>query len=484
MWLTVTRDDATPTKVVSIDSDEFVIGRERTADLVIDDEKASRQHCRLTRLPNGDVELTDLGSTNGTRLDGALVSAATVLHGGEQIRIGRHTIAVSRTEPGVGAGTVIDTSASVVLASAAPPPAIGVVPAPPLPTPSPLAPPPAATGPARKGRSKVPLVVTAAVVAGAIVGGLVLLSNRSTTLSEQQIISQAKPRTVSVESDVDGQLRGRGTGWVLDAKRGLIVTNHHVVNAGTSYTVGLDGGKRSASIVASSPCEDLSVLKVNDVAGLETMPLASQTGMKQGDHVVAVGYPGNPAPKPVLQANAGIVSVVKTEFTAQALDVPKLSNIVQTDAAINPGNSGGPLLDTKGRLVGVNSAGDSSKENQAFAIGVDRVKEITAQLADGSSRGWTGLTLEFPSAESDFTDLNLPVIDGGILATGGVPLTPAANLGLGREQFVIVGINGNRLDGTLQSYCAQVATLKAGDKATFNVTVDGQEQLDVDIKFA
>ena len=484
MWLTVTRDDATPTKVVSIDSDEFVIGRERTADLVIDDEKASRQHCRLTRLPNGDVELTDLGSTNGTRLDGALVSGATVLHGGEQIRIGRHTIAVSRAEPGVGAGTVIDTSASVVLAAAAPTPVIAATPVSPMPAPSPLAPPPAATGPARKGGSKVPLVVTAAVVAGAIVGGLVLLSNRSTTLSEQQIISQAKPRTVSVESDVDGQLRGRGTGWVLDAKRGLIVTNHHVVNAGTSYTVGLDGGKRSASIVASSPCEDLSVLKVNDVAGLETMPLASQAGMKQGDHVVAVGYPGNPAPKPVLQANAGIVSVVKTEFTAQALDVPKLSNIVQTDAAINPGNSGGPLLDTKGRLVGVNSAGDSSKENQAFAIGVDRVKEITAQLADGSSRGWTGLTLEFPSAESDFTDLNLPVVRGGILATAAVPLTPAANLGLGREQFVIVGINGNRLDGTLQSYCAQVATLKAGDKATFNVTIDGQEQLDVDIKFA
>jgi len=486
MWLTVTRDDATPTKVVSIDSDEFVIGRERTADLVIDDEKASRQHCRLTRMANGDVELTDLGSTNGTRLDGTLVSGPTMLHGGEQIRIGRHTIAVSRTEPGAGAGTVIDTSASVVLAAAAPAPVVTGMPAPPIPmpSPSPLAPPPSATGPSGTRRSKVPLVVTAAVVAGAVVGGFVLISNRSTTLSAQQIISKSKPRTVSVESDVDGQLRGRGTGWVLDAKRGLIVTNHHVVNAGTSYTVGLDGGKRSASIVASSPCEDLSVLKVNDVAGLETMPLASQADMKQGDRVVAVGYPGNPAPKPVLQANEGIVSVVKTEFSEQALDVPRLPNIVQTDAAINPGNSGGPLLDTKGRLVGVNSAGDSSKENQAFAIGVDRVKEITAQLAEGSSRGWTGLTLEFPSAESDFTDLNLPVVPRGIIATAAVPLTPAANLGLGRTQFVIVGINGNRLDGTLQSYCAQVATLKAGDKATFNVTIDGQEQLDVDIKFA
>jgi thiamine pyrophosphokinase len=94
------------------------------------------------------------------------------------------------------------------------------------------------------------------------------------------------------------------------------------------------------------------------------------------------------------------------------------------------------------------------------------------------------LTLEFPSAESDFTDLDLPFVDGGILATAAVPLTPAANLGLGRTQFVIVGINGNRLDGTLQSYCAQVSTLKAGDKATFNVTLNGEDVIDVPIKFA
>ena len=482
MWLTVTSESAPATEVVRVDADAFVIGRERTCDLVLDDEKASRQHCRLSRLPNGDMELADLGSTNGTRLDGSLLSAPVVLRGGEQIRIGRHTIAVSRTEPGTGAGTVIDTSGSVVLAAASPSPALPGLAFPP----APLAPPAAALtgGGSKPKKSKVPLVVAGVVAAAVVAGGLVVVTGRSSSLSTQDIISRSKPRTVSVESDVDGQLRGRGTGWVLDAKRGLIVTNQHVVNAGASFTVGLDGGKRPATIVGGSPCEDLAVLKVNDVSGLETMPLSSQANMKQGDKVIAVGYPGNPAPKPELQANAGIVSVVKTSFTAEALDVPKLSNIVQTDAAINPGNSGGPLLDTKGRLVGVNSAGDSSKENQAFAIGVDRVKEITAQLAEGGSRGWTGLGLKFPTRKSDFEDRDLPVIDGGIIADFAVPLTPAANLGLAHKQFVIVGINGNRLEGTMQSYCAQVATLKAGDKATFNVTLDGRKVLDVPIEFA
>ena len=487
MWLTVTNDDATATRVVSLDSDEFVLGRERTADLVLDDEKASRLHCRFTRLPNGDYQLDDLGSTNGTRVDGNTVSGPMTLIGGEHIRIGRHTITLSRTEPGVGHGTVVDTNASLVLAAAAPSaPLAPPVPAGAPPVPAPLAPPPgvAAATKRRAGRSKAPIVVAVIAAAAAATAGVAIVNRGSGTLSTQQIIGRAKASTVSVESDVDGQLRGRGTGWVLDAKRGLIVTNHHVVNAGSSFTVGLDGGKRPATIVGSSPCEDLSVLKVNDVSGLATMPLSSQAEIKQGDKVVALGYPGNAGPKPELQANAGIVSVVKSEFTAAALDVPKLPNILQTDAAINPGNSGGPLLDTKARLVGVNSAGDSSKENQAFAIGVDRVKEITAQLAEGGSRGWTGLGLVFPSSEKDFTDLDLPVVDGGIVAQFAVPLTPAANLGLGRSQFVIAGINGNRLDGTLQSYCAQVATLKAGDKATFDVTLDGSEVLSVPIRFA
>ncbi len=492
MWLTVTTDDDAATKVVHVDGDELTIGRERTADLVLDDDKASRLHCRLTRQPNGDLELVDLGSTNGTRVDGGRVGGPVMLRGGEHIRIGRHTIAVSRTDPSLaGQGTVIDTGASVVLSGSpvpspagfVPPPPPGVVPAPLAP--APLTPPPG-VGVGSGRRSKAPLVVAGVVAAAVAVVGLVLVTKGggSGDLSTQQIVERSKSRTVSVESDVDGQLRGRGTGWVLDAKRGLIVTNHHVVNAGATFTVGLDGGKRPASIVGSAPCEDLSVLKVNDVAGLETMELGSQAELKQGDKVVAIGYPGNGAAKPELVVTDGIVSVVKSEFSAPAYEVPRFSNIVQHDAAINPGNSGGPLLDAKGRLVGVNSAGDSSKENQAFAIGVDRVKEITALLADGSSRGWTGLGLVFPRSESDFDDRKLPVVNGGIIADFAVPLTPAANLGLGRAQFVIVGINGTQLDGTLQSYCAQVSQLKAGDKATFNVTLDGERLVDVAIRFA
>jgi S1-C subfamily serine protease len=484
MWLTVTTDDGSPSQIISVDSDEFVIGRDRTANLVLDDDKASRQHCRLERLPNGDLELVDLGSTNGTRLNGARVAGSIPLHGGEVIRIGRHQITVSRTEPGSGMGTVIDTTSSMIGAPGRPAP---VMPAPSAPLPAPTAPyvAPEATV-ATNSKTKI---IVGSVAALALLGGLVgVLASRGGNdgpkeLTTQKIIDLA-PRTVSVQADVDGQARGRGTGWVLDAKQGLIVTNQHVVNSGTTFTVGLSQDKRPATIVASAPCEDLVVLKVNDVAGLESMELSSQAEMKQGDKVVAVGYPGNPAPKPEIQANAGIVSVVKTEFTAKALDVPKFSNIVQTDAAINPGNSGGPLLDVYGRLVAVNSAGDSSKENQAYSIGVDKVKEVTGFLREGSSRGWMGFGLVFPRTEEDFTDLDLPVIPGGIIAEFAVPLTPGANIGLGRKSFVIVGINGSKLEGTLQSYCTTMANLKAGDSVKLNVTVDGENLLTIPMKLA
>jgi S1-C subfamily serine protease len=490
MWLTVTHDDGSPSQIISVDSDEFVIGRDRTANLVIDDEKASRQHCRLDRLPNGDLELVDLGSTNGTRMNGARVAGSLPLHGGEVIRIGSHQITVSRIEPGAGQGTVIETTGSMIAAAARPASAFPApVPAPaapiaPLPSPTEPYVQPAAPAAASKKKAAIGAGIAAVVAVGLVGGLLATRGGGSKELSTQKIIDVARPRTVSVQADVDGQARGRGTGWVLDAKQGLIVTNHHVVNSGTSFTVGLGQSKRPATIVATAPCEDLAVLKVNDVNGLETMPLSSQAVMKQGDKVVAVGYPGNPAPKPELQANAGIVSVVKTEFTAKTLDVPKFTNIVQTDAAINPGNSGGPLLDTRGRLVGVNSAGDDSKENQAFAIGVDKVKEITTFLREGSSRGWMGFGLIFPSVEEDFTDFDLPIIDGGIIAQFAVPLTPGANIGLGHDQFVIVGINGKALEGTLQSYCSTMAGLKAGDSVKLNVTVNGEDLLTVPMKLA
>ncbi|MFN0089140.1 MAG: S1C family serine protease, partial [Acidimicrobiales bacterium] len=347
--------------------------------------------------------------------------------------------------------------------------------------------------PAAPAKSRAPLV--AALVGGVaalVVVALVAasqLGGGGGALSTSDIVERGRPSTVLISADIGGALQGTGTGWVLDAGEGLIVTNQHVVNAGASFSVGAGAGRLPAVIVGAAPCEDLAVLRVNGAPGLKTLPLGDQRTLRQGDRVVALGYPGNASNGNDLAATVGVVSVVQTRFDEDALDAPHYPNVIQTDAAINPGNSGGPLIDDRGRLVGVNSAGITVRggrliQNQGYAIGVDRVKTVVAELRQGRSQGWTGMGLVFPSSEDDFDQLGLPVTPGAVLAPFAAPLSPAANAGFGQTPAALVGINGARLDGTLASYCQHAAGFRAGDTATFTVVLGSGEFTDVRVGFA
>ena len=176
-----------------------------------------------------------------------------------------------------------------------------------------------------------------------------------------------------------------------------------MVNDGTEMKVGIDGKLRKATVVGVAPCEDLAVLKVADNSGLRSMPLGSQSDLKEGQTVVAVGFPANASLSAQLTSTVGVVSVAKTQYKELALDVPTYTNVVQTDAAINPGNSGGPLVRVSDkRLVGVNSASRTESadartiQGQGYAVGVDRVKEVVPELRAGRSMGWTGMLFTYP----------------------------------------------------------------------------------------
>jgi S1-C subfamily serine protease len=146
------------------------------------------------------------------------------------------------------------------------------------------------------------------------------------------------------------------------------------------------------------------VLRVADASGLRTLPLGSQGDLRQGQTVVAVGFPGNSSLSDALTSTVGVVSVVRSAYREPTLDVPNLPNVVQTDAALNPGNSGGPLMNLDGRLVGVNSAGRTLNasgriiQGQSYAIGVDQVREVIGRLRLGQSQGWYGLGFRYLSA--------------------------------------------------------------------------------------
>ena len=474
MWLLIRSGEQTG-RVVEITGERFVIGRDEDCDLTLSDEKISRKHASFVRHPDGRVVVQDLGSTNGTYLDEQRITQATEVRGDEAVRVGDTQMVISVDQPS-GTPTTVG-----VMPSGAPQPA-----------------PPRRTGFTaerlllRRGVKRATLIGILAGAAALIAAGIGLFvwlgedEPAGDRPSPEEIVQAIRPATVLVDVLVQGQSVGGGTGWVLDADEGLIVTNAHVVNAGETFEVGVNGGnpdpdadlqRREATVVGVAPCEDLAVIKVDDTTGLEEVSLGSQSDLQQGETVVALGFPASASLESNLSATVGAVSVVRETFDLESLDVPQYTNVIRTDAAINPGNSGGPLLDLDKTLVGVNSAGITllggrTIQGEAFAIGVDRVKEIVPTLERGESMGWTGAGLAFPTAAEDLTALGLPAQDG-IIISHAVPGTAAADAGLGQEPSLLVSVNGTPVEGFLQSYCNAVGDVASGETLTFGVIEAG-----------
>ena len=492
MWMTIVDGKRAGT---SLRLDATVsVGREPDNNVVLDDDRVSKHHFQFVASANG-LQLIDLNSTNGTSVNGQKVSGTVALQPGDTIRVGQTTLRVDAIDPDTANRTVIGAAPA-----AAPGAAARNVPA------GPNAPRPVATAAPRPGGaaappppgasisvakpSRAPIVVAVGVLAVlGLIAVLVLRKNDSNDGSTASLVDGARDGTVLVSVDIGGQLQGTGTGFVLDAKEGLIVTNNHVINAGTSFNVGAGSARRVAVLVAAAPCEDLVVLRVNDRSGLKQLPLGSQVKLKQGERVIALGYPANASLADDLSVSEGIISIVQTQFDQRTLDVPRYPNVLQTTAAINPGNSGGPLLNSSGEVIGVNSAGITDLggrtiQGQAYAIGIDRVKEITAELRAGKSRAWLGLDLDFPTQASDFTRLGFrAAVPNSILVTAAIPLSPAANAGFGQAPVALTRIDGRALDGTLGSYCDAVGTKRTGDRSTISLVNAAGQATDVTVTF-
>ncbi|OAM07048.1 2-alkenal reductase [Citromicrobium sp. RCC1897] len=177
--------------------------------------------------------------------------------------------------------------------------------------------------------------------------------------------------------------RGSGSGLVWDAA-GHIVTNFHVIEGASEAQIQLaDGRQFSASLVGASPQHDLAVLKIGGAGFVAParVPIGSSGDLQVGQNVFAIGNPFGLD----WTLTKGIVSALDRSLPNE--DGPDIRHLVQTDAAINPGNSGGPLLDSAGRLIGINTAIYSPSGASAgigFAVPVDTVMRVVPQLiADG-----------------------------------------------------------------------------------------------------
>jgi serine/threonine protein kinase/S1-C subfamily serine protease len=436
-------------RIVQVTGDDFVIGRDDSADLQILDTRASRRHASLKVLPGGNAELRDLDSSNGTLLNGAPVKSA-VLSGNERIRIGDTELSFFPVDP-IRAKTAVGLTEKPRLSAII----------------------------AKRSQSAIQRLRiekklrNLTIVAGVAVVGIVVLAVLLITgavgggggPNVAAVVEADGPATVFVKTNQNES----GSGWVLDGGQGLIVTNGHVVNGGQSYQVGVDGQLRKAAVVGDAPCQDLAVMRVTPVDGMKTMPLDSQANVNEGDDVVALGYPQSASADAKLTATAGVVSVARTQYNESVPDIPNYTNVIQIDAALNPGNSGGPLIKSSSKkLIGVNSAVRTENQQgrtiqgQNYAIGVDRVKSVVSYLRTGKSLGWVGFNLSYPTTEE------LGSLPPGVKTSSAVAGTPAAKAVNGRT-LLIIGVNGKRVANTLSSYCAAAGNLQSGQQATFTV---------------
>jgi putative serine protease PepD len=213
------------------------------------------------------------------------------------------------------------------------------------------------------------------------------------TIDVKSIASLVTPSVVSIKV-VAAAGSGSGSGWVYKSDRttSFIVTNNHVIaSAATSGTITvelLNGDTIPAQIVGRDVAYDLAVLRVNR-GNLPTVTVGDSSRISVGESVVAIGSPLGLAST----VTSGIVSALNRPVTTGTLGSESFVNAIQTDAAINPGNSGGALLDSQGRIIGVNSAiatlsagGASGSIGLGFSIPINEAKRVVDELvATGKS---------------------------------------------------------------------------------------------------
>ncbi len=258
-----------------------------------------------------------------------------------------------------------------------------------------------------------------------------------------------------------------GSGVIIGSD-GLILTNHHVVDAATDIEVVLSDGQRvRAKVIGSDPETDLAVLRT-DKTNLPAIALGDAEQARVGDVVLAIGNPFGVGQTVTM----GIVSALGRS----QLGINTFENFIQTDAAINPGNSGGALVDTQGRLLGINTAIYSRSGGSlgiGFAIPVSTVKQVMDQIvAHGSvTRGYIGVEPQDVTPEIAEA-FNLPRKDGAIIA-GLVRGGPAEKAGV-KVGDILIEIDGAPVKNTA-SMLNMIAQIAPGSHAQFSFVRERKE---------
>lgn len=311
----------------------------------------------------------------------------------------------------------------------------------------------------------------------------IIESSSKSIVGITNIQSQNNPFSKSQGSVESGS--GSGVIFKKEGKSAFIVTNNHVIEGASKVEVSLyNGEKVAAEVVGADALTDLAVVKIDAAKAGKIIEFGDSSVLRAGDQVLAIGNPlGLDLSRTVTQ---GIVSAVDRSISVPTSAGEWEMNVIQTDAAINPGNSGGALINTDGKVIGINSLKISQNgvEGLGFAIPSNEALPIVNQLIEKGKveRPYLGVSLADLAQIPDMYLENLPdSVDSGTMVTFVDQNSAAAKAGL-QEQDIIVGINDEKVEQASDLRRYMYTELQAGDSADLKIYRDGKQQtLKVDL---
>ena len=264
------------------------------------------------------------------------------------------------------------------------------------------------------------------------------------------------------------QVASAGSGVIVDAERGFILTNHHVVGEADEIQVSLfDGEILDATVVGSDAATDIALIQV-DAEGLIEMPIGDSEAVRVGDFVLAIGNP--------FGLGHTVTSGIVSALGRAGINPNGYEDFIQTDASINPGNSGGALVNMRGELVGVNSAIISRSGGNVgigFAVPTEIAGSIMRQILDFGEvrRGLLGVTIQ--GIDAEIAEALNASVERGALITEVVPGSAAEKSGL-KVDDIIIAVNEDKITDASELRNA-IGLMGSGEKVKIRYIRDGDE---------